>query len=180
MALRRLLTAVETRVALWRLDEWSQIGYFRERLGVVAGDRVRITGQVNWGSEPYLITIGDDVTITDGVRFITHDGGAALFRDFQPGLNVYGRITIGDHVFIGSGVTILPGITIGDSVVIGAGAVVTKDVPGGVVIAGNPARVIRPIAEYRDRIFERGVIISSRCPAERRSEIERAVDGGSE
>lgn len=54
-------------------------------------------------------------------------------------------VTIGDNVWIGGGVTILPGVTIGDNVVIGAGAVVTKDIPSNVVAGGNPAKVIKKI-----------------------------------
>ena len=69
-------------------------------------------------------------------------------------------ITIGDNVWIGGSVTILPGVTIGNNVVIGAGSVVTKDLPDNVIAAGNPCRVIRTITEedrdfyYRDRKFD--------------------------
>lgn len=56
-------------------------------------------------------------------------------------------ITIGDRVWIGGNVTILPGVTIGDEAVIGAGSVVTKDIPSGVVAVGNPCRVLRKITE---------------------------------
>lgn len=54
-------------------------------------------------------------------------------------------VTIGNNVWIGGSVTILPGVIIGDNVVIGAGAVVTKDIPSNVVAAGNPARVIKQL-----------------------------------
>lgn len=56
-------------------------------------------------------------------------------------------ITVGDNVWFGGGVTVLPGVTIGSNVVIGGGSVVTKDIPDGVVAAGNPCRVLRPITE---------------------------------
>ncbi|AYG05322.1 sugar O-acetyltransferase [Gryllotalpicola protaetiae] len=56
-------------------------------------------------------------------------------------------VTIGDNVWLGGSVTIMPGVTIGDNSIIGAGSVVTRDVPSGVVAVGNPCRVIRPIAE---------------------------------
>ena len=56
-------------------------------------------------------------------------------------------VTIGDNVWIGGAVTILPGVTIGDNVTIGAGSVVTKDIPSDVVAVGNPCRVIRKIGE---------------------------------
>jgi maltose O-acetyltransferase len=54
-------------------------------------------------------------------------------------------ITIGDNVWLGAGVLVLPGVSIGDDSVIGAGAVVTKDIPAGVVAVGNPARVVRDL-----------------------------------
>ena len=54
-------------------------------------------------------------------------------------------VTIGDNCWIGGGVTILPGVTLGDNVVVGAASVVTKSFPSNVVIAGNPAKVIREL-----------------------------------
>ena len=54
-------------------------------------------------------------------------------------------ITIGNNVWIGAGVNILPGVTIGDNTVIGAGSVVTKDIPSNVLAVGNPCRVVKEI-----------------------------------
>jgi galactoside O-acetyltransferase len=56
-------------------------------------------------------------------------------------------ITVGNNVWIGAQVVVLPGVTIGDEVVIGAGSVVNKDIPSGVIAAGNPCKVIRKITE---------------------------------
>lgn len=56
-------------------------------------------------------------------------------------------ITVGDDVWFGGGVRVMPGVTIGSNVVIGAGSVVTKDIPSGVIAAGNPCRVLRPITD---------------------------------
>lgn len=56
-------------------------------------------------------------------------------------------ITVGDSVWFGGGVRVMPGVTIGDGAVIGSGSVVTKDIPAGVIAVGNPCRVLRPITE---------------------------------
>ena len=70
------------------------------------------------------------------------------------------EVTIGDNVWIGGNVSIMPGVTVGDNVVIGAGSVVTKDIPASVIAVGNPCRVVRAITDddrdfyYRDRRFD--------------------------
>lgn len=88
------------------------------------------------------ITIGDDCLIGHGTILATLDHDLAPSRrgDMHPG-----AITIGRNVWIGAGVTVLPGITIGDEAVVGAAAVVTKDVPPRTVVVGSPARVVRSI-----------------------------------
>ena len=63
-------------------------------------------------------------------------------------------ITVGNNVWIGGNVAVLPGVTIGDDVVIGAGSVVTKDIPSGVLAAGNPCRVLRPITDADRRKYK--------------------------
>lgn len=111
-----------------------------------------------FGSEPYLITIGQHVEITAGVVFITHDGAAWSLRNFDEkykNLDVFGPIRVGNNVFIGNNAIILPGVTIGDNVVIGAGAVVAKDIPSNSVAAGTPAKVIRSLEEYGERSLEK-------------------------
>ncbi len=135
-----------------RRDEWGKIGMYE--LGA-AGERIRITGMADFGSEPYLISLGSDVTITSGVCFVTHDGGVGALRERHPGLHVYDTIEVGDRVFIGTRTIVLPGVRIGSDVVIGAGSIVTKDIPDGTVAAGNPCRPIRSIEEYEQRALER-------------------------
>ena len=129
-----------------------------------------------FGSEPYLIEIGCNVTITEGVKFITHDGGVAVLRSEFPGLNVFGPIKIHDNCFIGVDSIIMPGTKIGPNAVIGAGSVVTKDVPPNSVVAGVPARVLFDLDEYTRKALEKGVIITSVDPQARKEEILRGLD----
>lgn len=90
------------------------------------------------------ITIGDHVLLGPRVSIFTSNH--ALDPAERAAGACYARpVTIGDHVWIGGHVTINPGVTIGAGAVIGSGSVVTRDVPPGVVAAGNPARVLRTI-----------------------------------
>ncbi|MEG3131130.1 sugar O-acetyltransferase [Pantoea cypripedii] len=92
------------------------------------------------------VTIGDNVFIAPNVGIYT--AGHPLDADRRnKGLEYAYPVTIGNNVSIGAAVTVLPGVTIGSDSVIGAGAVVLRNVPEGVLVAGNPARVIRKITE---------------------------------
>lgn len=121
------------------------------KLGVTIGDNCEIyKNDIVWGSEPYLITIGDNVRITAGVKFVTHDGGLWTLRALGKGNDIdkFGRIKIGNNVHIGWDSIIMPGVEIGDNCVIGCGAVVTKNIPSNTVSVGVPAKVIMTIDEY--------------------------------
>ena len=109
-------------------------------------------GRTSWSTEPWIITLGNNVHITEGVRFITHDGGTLLYRDKVPDLEITKPIKVGDNVYIGNNVILLPGVTIGNNVIIGAGAVVSKDIPDNSVAVGVPARVIKTADEYFEKI----------------------------
>ena len=123
-----------------------------KKVGIQHGERLHLYGNISWGTEPWIISLGSDVFITDGVRFLTHDGGTLLFRDQIPDLEITKPITVGNHVYLGTNVILLPGVTIGDNVIIGAGAVVTKDIPSNSVAVGVPAKVIKTTDEYLEKI----------------------------
>lgn len=120
-------------------------------LGVSIGKNCRIL-TTKFGSEPWLITIGDNVTVSFDVVFINHDGVGWLFKDENGRRYKYSKIRVGDNCFIGAQSIILPGVCIGNNCVIGAGSVLTKSVPDGCVVAGNPARYITTYDELMARI----------------------------
>ena len=122
--------------------------------GMVVGKGVSVMGGVNFGSEPYLIELGDNVLISFNVQFITHDGGTWAFYEFYEDIRdvvKFGSITVGDGAFIGAESIIMPGVTIGKHAVVGAGSLVTKDIPDETVWAGVPARQICTLREYAER-----------------------------
>ena len=82
---------------------------------------------------PKGIHIGDESYVASGTLIFSHDYARSLYMDTY----------IGKKCFIGANAIIMPGLTIGDNVVVGAGAVVTKDVPSGCIVVGNPAKIIK-------------------------------------
>ena len=99
------------------------------------------------GAWPWLISFGDNVTVSSDVHILAHDASPNIVGCETR----LGRVDIGNNVFIGVGSTIMCNVRIGDNVVIGAGSVVTKDLPGNAVYAGNPARRICSIEEFREK-----------------------------
>ena len=123
--------------------------------GVRIGQNCDIAKNVNFGSELWLITIGDNVRITQKVQFITHDGGLWTLRKMKlidKESVKYGKIVIGDNCNISWNTIIMPNVEIGNNCVIAAGAVVTKNVPAGEVWGGIPAKKIESIEEYYKKI----------------------------
>jgi acetyltransferase-like isoleucine patch superfamily enzyme len=96
--------------------------------------------------DPAKVTFGDNVFIAPNCGFYTagHPVDAQLRNEL---LEFAHPITVGNNVWFGGNVVVLPGVTIGDNVVIGAGSVVTKDIPSNVVAVGNPCKVLREITE---------------------------------
>jgi acetyltransferase-like isoleucine patch superfamily enzyme len=120
------------------------------RLGARIGHACRIYS-FNVSAEPFLVSIGDNVTVSSSVTLVTHDGAAWLVRDECGRRYDYRPITIGDNCFIGLGATLLPGTKIGDNCIVGAGAVVRGTVPSGSVVAGVPAVPVGTFDDYAQR-----------------------------
>ena len=117
------------------------------RIGVKVGSNTLIGIGCEFGSEPYLITIGSHCQITNYVSFFTHGGGNVV-RRVKKDFDVFGKVCVQDWTYIGSHSIIMPGVTIGEGALIAAGSVVTHSVPPNVVVGGNPARVICSVDDY--------------------------------
>jgi acetyltransferase-like isoleucine patch superfamily enzyme len=125
---------------------------YAKYIGANIGENCRVYTK-NFGSEPFLITIGNNVTITSGVKFITHDGSTWLMRDFKGRRFLYQKIFLKNNIFIGVNSIILPGVVIEDNVIVAAGSVVTKSIPSGVIVAGVPAKIIGDYSDYKIKIL---------------------------
>lgn len=102
-------------------------------------------------SHCFLITIGDNVTMSINVTVLAHDASTEKLI----GYTKIGQVNIGNNVFIGAGSIILPGVCIGDDSIIAAGSVVTKNVEKGSVVGGNPAKKITTVEQYKNKHSKR-------------------------
>ena len=127
--------------------------------GIAVGEGCRIYTPIS-SNEPSLIQIGNDVTISADVTFVTHDN--SILKVLEPMTDAVGPITVGDRCFIGQRSILMLGITLGENCVVGTGSVVTHSFPPHSVIAGNPARRICSTEEmaekYREKSFDFSII----------------------
>lgn len=107
----------------------------------------RLNGVILDPSHCWLIEIGDNVTLAPRVHILCHDASTKVHL----GYTKIGKVKIGDNVFIGAESVVLPNVTIGNNVIVGANSTVTKDIPDGMVVAGNPAQIICTLDEYLER-----------------------------
>ena len=149
-----------------------------KKRGLVIGEGCEILNGYEFGSEPYLVEIGNNVRITRGVNITTHDDGVWVLRHLYPELSdidCFSRVKISDNCHIGLNATIMPGVTIGKNCIVGAGAVVTHDIPDNSVAVGVPARVIESVEEYRRK--SEGSFLHTKMMAwsEKRAAVEREI-----
>lgn len=177
--------SIAMKVYLWLrknvmgIDDRSQLEIAVEN-GLTIGKNVAIMGEVILDpGHCWLIEIGDNVTIAPRAHILAHD--ASTKREL--GYTKIGRVTIGNHVFIGAGVIVLPNVHIGNHVVIGAGSVVSHDIPDNSLAAGNPAKVIGTYEAYMEKnrqwmeekpIFDASYKIGNITP-EKRDEMKKRL-----
>ena len=159
-------------------DNGGYIDILRDS-GVHIGRNCIIDKTAEFGTEPYLVELGNDVRITKGVRFITHDGSLWVVRNLglvPPEADYFGMIKIGDNTNIGWNAIIMPGVKIGSNCIVAAGAVVTKDVPDNSVVVGVPARVLETVEEYACKKAPQCIPTKGMSHKEKRRYIEEHWD----
>ena len=135
------------------IDQWQVLQKAIDG-GLKLGRNVDLVSVPNFGSEPYLISIGDNTTVSFDCVFVTHDAATRVIRNLPDGNKetvIYGTITIGNNCFVGCRTTIIGGVEIGDNSIIGACSLVNRSIPSGVIAAGVPAKVICTLEQYRKK-----------------------------
>ena len=135
---------------LYRRSFWSCEKYARF-LGVRIGKKCLISTK-KFPSEAYLISIGNGCGIAKGVAFFTHGGLWPQREKLNENLDYFGKIEIGNYTYIGEDSKIMAGVTIGNDVIVGAGTTVTKSIPDGKIVAGNPGRIVGETKDFIDKI----------------------------
>jgi len=146
-------------------EKWAR------KQGVKIGEGCEIACR-EFSSEPYLIEIGNYVRIARGTTFYTH-GGIIPLRKLHndPELDQFGKIKIGDYSSIGANCMIMPGVTIGRCCIVGGGTVVTKSVPDGCMVAGNPAKFIGYTEDYYRKVKEKYNTKTGKLNAEEKKKV---------
>ena len=154
--IKRIIAKFKSIIGGRRYDRFTIAEYFREQ-GAQIGENCSIIPK-SLGTEPYLVKIGNHVTVASGVTFITHDGGPWIFRDEIPDLQVFGPIVIEDNCVIGQNAILFPNIRVGKNSIVGAGSVVIADVPPDTIVMGVPARSFGSVPKYREKCVERWAV----------------------
>ena len=128
--------------------------------GLKVGKKVRFVEVPQFGTEPFLIEIGDETTFSNNVRFVNHDGGQNALHFFEKYRDVrtFGRIKIGKQCLIGADTILMPGVEMQDNCILGAGSILTTSMKKGSVFAGIPAKFICTVEEYGDKLLANNVM----------------------
>lgn len=123
----------------------SIIKYYRHK-GITIGNDCEIYNVTFDNGRPYLIEIGDRVTLTN-CTLLSHDASCKKYVKKSK----VGKIKIGNNSFIGWGAIVLPNVKIGENCIVGAGCVVSKNIPDNSIVIGNPCRIIGNINDFKDK-----------------------------
>lgn len=120
--------------------------------GLVLGENFQLERSSYIDSSfPWLIEIGNNVTLAPEVMVLSHDGSTQKVI----GYSKIGKVKICDNVFVGSKSIILPNTIIGKNSIVGAGSVVIGNIPENVVVSGSPAEIIMSLEDFRDKHFDK-------------------------
>ena len=162
--LKVLINKIETAITfLWNPTHYhSRIKYLKKK-GMKIGYNVSILhGTVIDNSRPFLIEIGNNVTLAPKCHILTHDASMYNFLN----MTRIGKVKILDNCFIGANTVIMPNVTIGPNAIVGAGSVVTKNVEPFSVFAGNPAKKIDSLEHFLEK-HKKNVSMKGKYPYER-------------
>ncbi len=124
-------------------------------------------------SEPYLVEIGDNVTIAGNVMFVTHDN--SISKVIEGKTDIFGKITIGNNCFIGSNATILYGVSLCDNVIVAAGSVVTNSFnESAIIIGGNPAKKIGDWDKFAQKSISNAINVKNMTYKEKKDLVLRS------
>ena len=171
------------RKHLLHVDDRSQLEIAISK-GLIIGKNVHIQGEcVLDPGFPWLIEIGNNVTLAQRVYVLAHDASTKI----PLGYTIIGRVWIGNNVFIGANTTILPNVRIGNNVVVGAGSVVSRSIPDNSIAVGNPAKVIKRFDDFVSfnkekmknvRVFDISYSLFADVPEDKKEEMKKTLEKG--
>lgn len=170
-----MMIPLMSKIIQWWIKRLMPPARYAKYIGVNIGENNYVPDKDTWSSEPYLITVGNNCQITKGVRILTHGGGQVM-RDIYPDYDSFGKVKIGNYVYIGNNALIMPGVNIGDYSLVAAGSVVTKSIPSRMVVAGVPARIVCTIEKYIEKNAKYNTHTKGMSNDEKRQLLKRLSD----
>ena len=142
--------------------------HFR-KMGMKIGKKCNICCNIST-TQPFLIEMGDNVTIAGEVLLLTHDN--SISKPLPNTTDLFGKIVIGNNCFIGTRSLIMPGVCLADNIIVAAGSVVTKSYhTDGLILGGNPAKVIGTVESFVERNKEKAFNLDLIPPEEQFQKI---------